>query len=135
MTYPVKLIDVGTVADLLRGPDKNSVRVVDVRDDDFDDNGHIVGALNLPQEFFSENANVDGLIASFRSQGVKRVIFHCWLSQQRGPWCASRFAARLEETGGVEIDYVNVIRNGYKKFSSLYLNEPDLVDLSSAVKN
>mmetsp|Transcript_634 Transcript_634/g.1580 ORF Transcript_634/g.1580 Transcript_634/m.1580 type:complete len:136 (-) Transcript_634:1095-1502(-) len=131
MAALVKHIDVSVVAELLRGSDKANIRVVDVRDYDFNDNGHIVGALNLTQEFFGVQENIDGLIRAFHDQGVKRVVFHCWLSQQRGPWCAARFAERLQDVGSGEIDYVNVMKNGYKKFSAIYLNDADLVDLSS----
>lgn len=85
MAALVKHIDVSVVAELLRGSDKANIRVVDVRDYDFNDNGHIVGALNLTQEFFGVQENIDGLIRAFHDQGVKRVVFHCWLSQQVPP--------------------------------------------------
>uniref|UniRef100_A0A061RFC9 Rhodanese-like protein n=1 Tax=Tetraselmis sp. GSL018 TaxID=582737 RepID=A0A061RFC9_9CHLO len=127
----VKYLPAETVADILRSSERDRVQVIDVRDDDFDTSGHIRGAMNLPQPFFSKDENIDGVIRGLISQGKRRIIFHCWLSQQRGPWCADRFAKRLEQCGGTDIDYVNVLKNGYKRFSRLYLNETDLVDLSS----
>ena len=55
-------------------------QIVDVRDDDFE-GGHIKGAINVPYHQFSDRVTtlVDEL------EGKDAVIFHCALSQQRGP--------------------------------------------------
>lgn len=57
--------------------------VVDVRDDDFG-GGNIAGAHNEPSSTFL--AKVDKLVED--TKDVKTVIFHCMLSQQRGPKAA-----------------------------------------------
>jgi rhodanese-related sulfurtransferase len=62
---------------------KKDYIIVDVRDDDFR-GGNIVGAHNEPSETFL--AGVDKLVED--TKGVKTVIFHCMLSQQRGPKAA-----------------------------------------------
>ena len=64
--------------------------------------------------------------------GLWRNVIGCAAAnEQRGPWCAERFASRLEAVGGVEIDYINILQGGYKGFSKLYINDQDLVDTSN----
>ena len=57
--------------------------VIDVRDDDYR-GGNIKGARNSPSALF--HANVDELVKS--TKDVPTVVFHCMLSQQRGPKAA-----------------------------------------------
>ncbi|TKW48664.1 CDC25-like phosphatase YCH1 [Colletotrichum tanaceti] len=70
-----------------------SVAVVDVRDDDYI-GGHIKGAINMPSR--SLEATMPTLIR--RLQGKKTVVFHCALSQQRGPSAALRYLRERERT-------------------------------------
>jgi len=66
--------------------------VVDVRDSDFI-GGHIPGCHHVPSVSFNEKcaALIDQL------KDVKCVIFHCALSQQRGPTAAKLYAHRRED--------------------------------------
>ena len=63
--------------------------VVDVRDYDYT-GGHIKGAVNITADEFSQDEDVDALVQKVRAGGHERVVFHCMLSQQRGPFCAKR---------------------------------------------
>jgi rhodanese-related sulfurtransferase len=62
---------------------KKDYLIVDVRDDDFR-GGNIRGALNSPSTQFL--ANVDKLVQDTKDTPI--VVFHCMLSQQRGPKAA-----------------------------------------------
>jgi rhodanese-related sulfurtransferase len=74
--------------------------VVDVRDDDFR-GGNIRGARNAPSRGFQ--GAVDALVADTRNVPV--IVFHCMLSQERGPKAARvRGAARGGERGGWAAD-------------------------------
>ena len=70
--------------------------VVDVRDDDYI-GGNIVGAVRRSVNLFEDDDDVDEFVQKVLSyQPVpERVIFHCMLSQQRGPFSARRFLARI----------------------------------------
>ncbi|KAK9898048.1 Rhodanese-like protein [Cystobasidium minutum MCA 4210] len=68
--------------------------VVDVRDDDFV-GGNITGAKNVPSAQF--NDRIEDLIAETRD--VPKVIFHCALSQVRGPKMARIYAEAAERHG------------------------------------
>ncbi|GAA5876245.1 hypothetical protein JCM3774_002335 [Rhodotorula dairenensis] len=63
-------------------------QVVDVRDDDFR-GGNIKGAIRAPSEQRTDQS-VEDLVT--RLDGVPRVIFHCTLSQVRGPKAARIYA-------------------------------------------
>lgn len=64
--------------------------VVDVRDDDYA-GGHIAGCINFPRDNFDEKAEVDAFILQqIIPRALETVIVHCFLSQQRGPFCAKR---------------------------------------------
>ncbi|KAK3318194.1 hypothetical protein B0H66DRAFT_477034 [Apodospora peruviana] len=63
-----------------------TIAIVDVRDDDYI-GGHIKGALNFPSRTL--DAMLPTLIRQL--QDKQTVVFHCALSQQRGPGAALRY--------------------------------------------
>ncbi|UNI16760.1 Protein-tyrosine-phosphatase [Purpureocillium takamizusanense] len=67
--------------------------VIDVRDDDYI-GGHIRGSTNVP------SAQLDAMMATLvrRLKDKDAVVFHCALSQQRGPSAALRY---LRERDGL----------------------------------
>ncbi|KAG9019886.1 hypothetical protein FRB90_000016 [Tulasnella sp. 427] len=98
--------------------------VVDVRDDDFL-GGNIVNCLRSPSETFEED--LDGLIE--KTKGVHHVIFHCALSQQRGPKAALTYAKRRQaekeatssaNADGQDEQEVLVLRGGFTEFQSAF---------------
>lgn len=67
--------------------------VVDVRDSDYV-GGHIKGCYHFPSETFQQT--LPALRAKLLENKVKNVVFHCALSQVRGPKCTLRFLRHLE---------------------------------------
>ncbi|KAK4448400.1 arsenate reductase 2.1 [Podospora aff. communis PSN243] len=63
-----------------------TIAIVDVRDDDYI-GGHIKGAQNVPSR--SLDAMLPTLVRKL--QDKETVVFHCALSQQRGPSAALRY--------------------------------------------
>eukprot|EP00887_Chlorella_sp_A99_P004585 scaffold4.g4585.t1 len=113
------------LAALLKGPDREKVVVLDVRDDDEVADGHIVGALNIPAHKFDEDVVVDFVIGSRLAQ-AEMVVVHCYLSQQRGPYVARRIASRLEATGRPKPE-VAVLAHGWRRFSQVFGDDEELV--------
>lgn len=70
---------------------RKDVAVVDVRDDDHV-GGHIRGSIHCPSA--SLGPRLPGLIKQL--QDKKNIVFHCALSQQRGPVAAARYLQELE---------------------------------------
>ncbi|KAI8909278.1 hypothetical protein PhCBS80983_g00607 [Powellomyces hirtus] len=86
-------IEPSTLVTLLQDPSKKpgiDYVIVDVRGDDFA-NGNIRGAINVPSH---ELLNNPGDLVK-KLEGVKEVVFHCALSQVRGPKCAKKFSEAL----------------------------------------
>ncbi|KAI1134436.1 Rhodanese-like protein [Hypoxylon sp. FL0543] len=71
--------------------DANKVAIVDVRDDDHI-GGHIKSSLHFPSR--SLDATMPTLLRKLADKDV--VIFHCALSQQRGPSAALRYLREKE---------------------------------------
>jgi rhodanese-related sulfurtransferase len=72
------------LADIVKTKEpKKDYLIVDVRDDDFR-GGNIKGAHNAPSSTF--HADVDDLVEQTKDTPI--VVFHCMLSQQRGPKAA-----------------------------------------------
>lgn len=101
--------------------DKNKrVAVVDVRDDDFA-GGHIKGCLHYPSSSLPEK--LPELLPKLAD--YDEVVFHCALSQVRGPQAALRTlrsAAALPPQEFVPLEPVNilVLRGGFTEWQRLY---------------
>ena len=72
-------IEGNELAELLQ-KNAESVKVVDVRDVDFNEGGHITNAINIPANSFQEN--VEKYYDLLKSTPI--LVFHCALSQVRG---------------------------------------------------
>ncbi|KAK4130713.1 Rhodanese-like protein [Trichocladium antarcticum] len=68
-----------------------TIAIIDVRDDDYI-GGHIKGARNIPSRLF--DAMLPALVHQL--QDKQKVVFHCALSQQRGPTAALRYLRERE---------------------------------------
>ncbi|KIO29250.1 hypothetical protein M407DRAFT_242702 [Tulasnella calospora MUT 4182] len=110
--------------------------VIDVRDEDFA-GGNIVNCLPSPSQTFEDA--LDSLLKD--TKDVPKVIFHCALSQQRGPWAALRYARRrkadAEVTTGTDAakaepqkdkQEIFVLEGGFTKFQQDFKDDPQLVE-------
>ncbi|KAK2981189.1 hypothetical protein RJ640_007123, partial [Escallonia rubra] len=87
-----------------------NLAIVDVRDDERSYDGHIAGSLHFASDAFSER--IPNLIQAVK--GKDTLVFHCALSQVRGPKCARRLAdylAGLKEDSGIQ--NIMVLERGY----------------------
>jgi len=100
---------------------KRCVQVVDVRDDDFNRDGHIVGSLHRPNEEFSPEKLVKEL------EYVDFVVFHCYLSEERGPMCAREYC-RLQKRV-LPRQKVYLLEGGIRSFIKKANSDRDLMDL------
>jgi Cdc25 family phosphatase len=75
-----------------------SVAIIDVRDDDHV-GGHILGSTHVPSSTF--DYQIPTLVRTLKDKDV--VVFHCALSQQRGPAAARRYLSHVER----ELDKAN----------------------------
>lgn len=116
------------LATFLRNPE-NKIAVVDVRDDDYE-GGHIKGCIHSPSAGF-----LDGGVESVREKTKETpvVVFHCALSQVRGPKAARIYAETTDEVrkrgGDAPIPQeVLVLRGGFTEFQALFRHDKDLVE-------
>ncbi|EAQ87786.1 hypothetical protein CHGG_04405 [Chaetomium globosum CBS 148.51] len=72
-----------------------TIAIIDVRDDDYI-GGHIKGSLNIPSR------TLDAMLPTLvrQLQDKQTVVFHCALSQQRGPAAALRYLRERERIAG-----------------------------------
>ncbi|KAH9120798.1 hypothetical protein LEN26_002866 [Aphanomyces euteiches] len=116
MAQVVERISARELAVILKDPAKrNEIRIVDVRDDDFR-GGHIRGAINLPEDNFQDDDDVDNIVEEFKN--VPTVVFHCMMSQVRGPFCAKRFQSRVDVVleGAETKPQVRILTGGFNLF-------------------
>jgi rhodanese-related sulfurtransferase len=83
-------------------------KIVDVRDDDYF-GGHIAGALNIPSHDFP--SRVASLVEELKDYDA--VVFHCALSQQRGPHAAKKYLALLNKAGKANGQKVYLLKGGF----------------------
>ncbi|KDQ62624.1 hypothetical protein JAAARDRAFT_54549 [Jaapia argillacea MUCL 33604] len=106
-------------------PNKDYV-VIDVRDDDWH-GGNIKGSHNFPSQTFL--AKVDELVE--KTKNVKTVIFHCLLSQMRGPKAARIYSEvrDMMQAEGADNDHeVLVLQGGFEVFQAKFKDDPELVE-------
>ncbi|KAI9839246.1 MAG: hypothetical protein M1819_003240 [Sarea resinae] len=72
------------VASSITSPD-SPIAIIDVRDDDHI-GGHIASSTHIPSTTFHSPTQLSSLVHKLRSKNM--VVFHCALSQQRGPRAA-----------------------------------------------
>ncbi|KAL2020446.1 hypothetical protein VTK56DRAFT_8412 [Thermocarpiscus australiensis] len=72
-----------------------TIAIIDVRDDDYI-GGHIKGSQNVPSR------TLDAMLPTLvrQLQNKETVVFHCALSQQRGPGAALRYIRERERILG-----------------------------------
>lgn len=123
------------VAALLRAhkDGQENVVVLDVRDDDFV-GGNIRDCVNIPCWELLEGSRMDAFIDEHLLNPGGRVVLvvHCYLSQQRGPLAARRIVQRLDQRCGEDERSkirVCVLAHGWRRFSQMYKDEEDLVEL------
>lgn len=86
------------------------VAIVDVRDEERIYDAHIAGSLHYASGSFSEK--IPDLVESL--QGKDTVVFHCALSQVRGPTCAEAFLDYLsKKDGDTGFKEVMVLERGF----------------------
>ncbi|WRX25724.1 Rhodanese-like domain - like 6 [Theobroma cacao] len=84
--------------------------IINLRDDERSYDGHIAGSLHYASDTFTNK--ISNLIQDVK--GKDTLVFHCALSQVRGPTCARRFANYLEEMKeDVGIKNILVLERGF----------------------
>lgn len=105
-----KSISYITGSELLSLKERANVAIVDVRDDERSYDGHIAGSLHFASDTFQDR--IPNLVQA--AKGKDTLVFHCALSQVRGPKCARRFAdylAEAKENSGIK--NIMVLERGY----------------------
>lgn len=102
-------------------PDKDYL-IVDVRDEDWK-GGNIKGSRNHPSQRFL--LELDDLVE--RTKDVPIMIFHCALSQERGPKTARIYEETRNTLHGTN-HTVYVLQGGFVQFGQSYKDDPELVE-------
>jgi len=97
--------------------------VVDVRDDDYA-GGNILKGQNWPSQSFSWR--VHELIE--KTKVVNAVVFHCAMSQIRGPKAARIYEEALQRSEAVNKPEVYVLQGGFSQFQAKFKDDPALVE-------
>ncbi|RMZ90152.1 hypothetical protein DV736_g2612, partial [Chaetothyriales sp. CBS 134916] len=125
MSTPITVADLvylqpSTLASLLSDPDSAAkTTVIDVRDSDHV-GGHIKGSMWVPLPEL--DARIPELIRLNKAKD--RVVFHCMLSQQRGPLAALKYA----QTTKTEATEVCVLAGGFDAWQARYGQEDKLTE-------
>ncbi|KAM7526168.1 hypothetical protein LguiA_016070 [Lonicera macranthoides] len=107
MARPISYVTGSQLLSLGRRP---NIAIVDVRDDERTYDGHIAGSLHFASDTF--NDKLPTLLESVKDKDT--LVFHCALSQVRGPKCARKFADYLAEAKeDVGIKNIMVLERGY----------------------
>ncbi|KAJ1567798.1 hypothetical protein HK096_008629, partial [Nowakowskiella sp. JEL0078] len=87
--------------------------------------GHIKGARNIPIQQVLDDSNSEALISSLKD--IPKVIFHCALSQVRGPKGALTYKRMTEGVTNGEQEIL-VLRGGFAQWQEKYGKQLDLTE-------
>lgn len=115
----------------------NKFQIIDVRDNDYI-GGHIINCKHIESTKFKNNSTMSLLLNNLRTMNQNTVIFHCMLSQQRGPSSAMKFMRYLNEklensNDNDEIEFIQnmnifILRGGFSNWQSLYGEDKELTE-------
>ena len=106
------------------------VAVIDVRDSDYDEGGHIPGARNVPSDSWLDVASVDKILCEYldSSSPVQMLVFHCMKSQIRGPTCARMASEYFSGTTSKKVPRVCVLYGGFCTWKRIYGGTDNVVE-------
>ncbi|KAK4544070.1 hypothetical protein LTR36_004568 [Oleoguttula mirabilis] len=120
------------LAEFIRGK-KPGVTVIDVRDSDYI-GGHIIGCNNVPVH--THDYKMPELVRTLADQ--EAVVFHCALSQQRGPTSALRYIREREKIsekgqlgvgkGEAKGQKVYVLEGGFVRWQEVFGEDTELTE-------
>ncbi|CAK9441056.1 uncharacterized protein LODBEIA_P49250 [Lodderomyces beijingensis] len=118
---------------LLQGKSKHGkFQVVDVRDSDYV-GGHIRSSYNYPAANF--HSTLLELQQRLYKQQVSDVVFHCMLSQARGPKAALMFLRAIDDIADPAMkryfmDHVHVyiLKGGFSHWQGEYGSDPNVTE-------
>ncbi len=91
----MKYIEPETLFSLIGSPRvSDDFVIIDVRDEDEFESGHIGGAQHIPSELWYESPQTAMNVLN-EHMNVKSIVVHCFMSQQRGPACARMLANKI----------------------------------------
>lgn len=103
-------------------------QIIDVRDSDYV-GGHIVESMHYRSADFKDE-QLPLLLSTMREKRQETLVFHCMLSQQRGPSAAMKFMRYLNHQLEIsddksEIEFIEkiniyILRGGFGKWQELY---------------
>ncbi|KAM0801702.1 Rhodanese-like domain-containing protein [Usnea florida] len=112
------------LSSFLLSPDASKLAVIDVRDDDYV-GGHINSSIHVPSS--SLDYRIPEIVRTMADKEI--VVFHCALSQQRGPTAALRYLKERDlpnrEPKGQE---VYVLDKGFVGWQEKYGNDERLTE-------
>jgi Cdc25 family phosphatase len=85
--------------------------------------GHLPNSKHYPSCNFDESQCAS--IAADHAQQPKDIIFHCMLSQVRGPTCAGRFAEYLNSHHPTAKCRVLILKGGFQHWVATASQQPE----------
>lgn len=96
--------------------------IVDVRDTDYNKDGHIKDAINIPQMYLQFDEKIEELFKVCKENGATWLIFYCQYGQVRSVKAANaanRYINTLKEPPLLQISYLD---GGFDEFKRKYSN-------------
>lgn len=124
----LKYINTHTLRSWFRnGSPNGKFAVIDVRDDDFI-GGHIKGCYHYPAATFVET--LPELQAKLKQNNINDVVFHCALSQVRGPSSTLKFLRANNDSGDevLKVLRVFVLKGGFTRWQQDYGEDEEVTE-------
>ncbi|KAL0218639.1 hypothetical protein P9112_004292 [Eukaryota sp. TZLM1-RC] len=115
--------------------DNANIMVVDVRSYDYT-SGKLPTSINIPSHQFEDIGVVENLTHLVSKAAPDLVVFHCHLSQERGPFCYRVFSNTFRALYPQNKTKICVLEGGFKNYRRLFCEDSKLyVPLAETVSN
>ncbi|VVT58586.1 uncharacterized protein SAPINGB_P006283 [Magnusiomyces paraingens] len=101
------------------------VVVIDVRDEDRY-GGHIRNSVNVPSSTFI--SAIPNLADQLQQTQARRIVFHCQLSQVRGPSCAGAYFRHIYGTPLQQEQEIYILQGGFSEWARQYGRENSVTE-------
>ena len=96
----------------------SKIKIIDVRDQDYNEFGHIIGSVNFPTIYFSKPF-CEELIKECEKESIDTILTYCKFGIQRSVNVANTLNKYINSLNDKPLIQISYLENGFSSFKNL----------------